>query len=65
MIYVEEKYRVNVYLDTNILLDYIENVSQSLNDSIEYLANNPFVCLRSSHYVLFEFGREQKGKIVF
>ena len=27
MIYVEEKYRVNVYLDTNILLDYIENVS--------------------------------------
>lgn len=40
MIYVEEKYRVNVYLDTNILLDYIENVSQSLNDSIEYLANN-------------------------
>lgn len=65
MIYVEEKYRVNVYLDTNILLDYIENVSQSLNDSIEYLANNPFVCLRSSHYVLFELVENRKARLFF
>lgn len=65
MIYVEEKYRVNVYLDTNILLDYIENVSQSLNDSIEYLANNPFVFLRSSHYVLFELVENRKARLFF
>lgn len=65
MMYVEEKYRVNVYLDTNILLDYIENVSQSLNYSIEYLANNPFVYLRSSHYVLFELVENRKARLFF
>lgn len=65
MMYVETKFRVNVYLDTNILLDYIGNVSQALNYSINYLVSCPFVHLRSSHYVLFEFVENRKALLFF
>lgn len=58
---VEEAYRVNVYLDTNILIDYVEGKYPLLNRSIEYLAQCPFVTLRSSHYVLFEFTEVRKA----
>ena len=52
---VDEEYRVNIYLDTNILVDYIEGTYPLLNQSIDYLHSCPFVNLRSSHYVLFEY----------
>lgn len=60
---VEEAYRVNVYLDTNILIDYVEGQFPLLNRSIEYLAQCPFVTLRSSHYVLFEFTEVRKAQL--
>ena len=60
---VEEKYRVNIYLDTNILVDYVEKSYPLLNRSIDYLAQCPFVNLRSSHYVLFEFTEVRKVRL--
>ena len=35
MMIVDEKYRVNIYLDTNILVDYIEGTYPLLNKSID------------------------------
>lgn len=32
MMIVDEKYRVNIYLDTNILVDYIEGTYPLLNN---------------------------------
>lgn len=60
MIIVDEEYRVNIYLDTNILVDYIEETYPLLNESIDYLSSCPFVNLRSSHYVLFEYTEVRK-----
>lgn len=60
MMIVDEKYRVNIYLDTNILVDYIEGTYPLLNKSIDYLCSCPFVSLRSSHYVLFEYTEVRK-----
>lgn len=60
---VEEAYRVNIYLDTNILIDYVEGQYPLLNRSIDYLALCPFVTLRSSHYVLFEFTEVRKAQL--
>lgn len=57
---VDEEYRVNIYLDTNILVDYIEGTYPLLNKSIDYLCSCPFVNLRSSHYVLFEYTEVRK-----
>ena len=57
---VDEKYRVDFYLDTNILVDYIEGTYPLLNKSIDYLSSCPFVNLRSSHYVLFEYTEVRK-----
>lgn len=37
MMIVDEKYRVNIYLDTNILVDYIEGTYPLLNKSIDYV----------------------------
>lgn len=60
---VEPEYRVNVYLDTNILVDYVERTYPLLNKSIDFLAQCPFVNLRSSHYVLFEFTEIRKLRL--
>lgn len=62
---VEEAYRVNVYLDTNILVDYVEGKFPLLKRSIDYLAQCPFVKLRSSHYVLFEFTEVRKANLLW
>ena len=59
-IIIEPEYRVNVYLDTNILFDYLDKRFPLLNKSIDFLANCPFVTLRSSHYVLFELTENRK-----
>ncbi|MCR4828326.1 MAG: hypothetical protein K5864_02580 [Bacteroidales bacterium] len=58
--FVDDRYKVHVYLDTNILVDYVEQNNRLLNDSLEYLSNCPFVILRSSHYVEFEFVEVRK-----
>ena len=60
---IELEYRVNVYLDTNILVDYVERTYPLLNKSIDFLAQCPFVNLRSSHYVLFEFTEVRKLRL--
>jgi len=60
---IEPEYRVNVYLDTNILVDYVEKTFPLLNKSIDFLAQCPFVNLRSSHYVLFEFTEVRKLRL--
>lgn len=63
MMIVDEKYRVDIYLDTNILVDYIEGTYPLLNKSIDYLCSCPFVSLRSSHYVLFEYTEVRKYRL--
>lgn len=60
---VDPEYKVNVYLDTNILFDYVENQFPLLTKSIDFLVQCPFVYLRSSHYVLFEFTENRKIKL--
>lgn len=60
---IESEYRVNVYLDTNILVDYVEKAYPLLNKSIDFLSQCPFVNLRSSHYVLFEFTEVRKLRL--
>lgn len=57
---VDIEHRVNIYLDTNILVDYVEGSYSLLNRSIDYLAKCPCVTLRSSHYVLFELTETRK-----
>ena len=52
---------MNVYLDTNILIDYVEGKYPLLKRSIDFLSHCPFVYLRSSHYVLFEFTEVRKS----
>ena len=60
---IEPEYRVNVYLDTNILFDYVENQFPLLTRSVDFLAGCPFVTLRSSHFVLFEFTENRKIRL--
>lgn len=54
-VFVDDRYKIHIYLDTNILVDYVEQRNKLLNQSLDYLSNSPFVILRSSHYVEFEF----------
>lgn len=60
---IEPEFRINVYLDTNILVDYVEKTFPLLNRSIDFLAQCPFVNLRSSHFVLFEFTEVRKARL--
>lgn len=60
---IEPEYRVNVYLDTNILFDYVEKQFPLLTRSVDFLAKCPFVTLRSSHFVLFEFTENRKSRL--
>lgn len=60
MEYIESKFKIPIYLDTNILVDYIDNIYPLLNESISFLQTCPFVELRSSHYVKFEFVEVRK-----
>lgn len=52
---VEETFKINIFLDTNILVDYVQGTNHTLNNSLKYLAHSKFVILRSSHYVEYEF----------
>lgn len=58
--FVDDRYKIHIYLDTNILVDYVEQRNNLLNQSLDYLSNSPFVLLRSSHYVEFEFVEVRK-----
>jgi hypothetical protein len=58
--FVDDRYKIHIYLDTNILVDYVENKNLLLNQSLEYLSSSPFIILRSSHYVEFEFVEVRK-----
>jgi len=60
MEYIDTKFKVPIYLDTNILVNYIDNIFPLLNESISFLQTCPFVELRSSHYVKFEFVEVRK-----
>lgn len=60
MMIVESEYRINIYLDTNILMDYVEGNYPLLNQSIDYLSQCGYVTLRSSHYVLYEYTEARK-----
>lgn len=60
---IEPEYRINVYLDTNILLDYVAGEFPLLVKTVDFLAKCPFVYLRSSHYVLFEFTENRKARL--
>lgn len=57
---IEEKYRVPFFLDTNILVDYLDGTYPCLNQSLEYLSKCPFSELRSSHYVEYELVEVRK-----
>jgi hypothetical protein len=61
-IYVDDKYRIIVFLDTNILIDVLDETFENLNNSIEYFISSEFVTLKSSHYVMFEMVENRKWK---
>ena len=58
-----EKFKINFFLDTNILCYLIDNTYPSLTTFISELAKMPIVSLCSSEYVLSEFigVRKQEG----
>lgn len=58
--FIDDRYKIHIYLDTNILVDYVERRNKLLNESLDILSNIPFVILRSSHYVEFEFVEVRK-----
>lgn len=62
---IEEKYRIPFYLDTNILVDYLDGTFPCLNQSLEYLSKCPFSELRSSHYVEYELVEVRKLILFF
>lgn len=62
---VDDKFKVDFFLDTNILVDYVQGENQLLVQSLDYLADCPFVTLRSSHYVEFEFVEVRKRNEFF
>lgn len=52
--FVDDRFKIDIFLDTNILVDYVLNTKPALTHSINYLNNKKSVRLRSSHYVEFE-----------
>ena len=65
MMIVDNIFKVDFFLDTNILVDYVQGENQLLTQSLDYLAKCPFVTLRSSHYVEFEFTEVRKKNEFF
>lgn len=65
--YVDPRYRVNIFLDTNILADYILKTDHSgnISKSLLWLANCNFVDLMSSHFVKFELTEVLKSQYFF
>lgn len=63
--FIDEQFKINIYLDTNIIVDYIEGENMLLVNSLDYLAQCGFVILHSSHYVEFEFAEVRKKRLFF
>lgn len=63
--FVDEQFKINIYLDTNILIDYIESASQMVVESLDFLAQSAFVILRSSHYVEYELTEVRKKRLFY
>lgn len=63
--YVDDRYKVHIYLDTNILVDYVEKTNKILNCSLDFLSANPFAILRSSHYVEYELAEVRKKRLFY
>jgi hypothetical protein len=61
-IYVDDKYRITIFLDTNILIDVLDGTFGNLNNSINFFITSEFVTLKSSHYVMFEMIENRKWK---
>ena len=59
---VRDRFCIQIYLDTNILVDYVEQNNPLLDASLHFLSACPFVKLRSSHYVKFEFIEVRKRR---
>ncbi|GAK37276.1 hypothetical protein [Bacteroides graminisolvens] len=59
-VYVDDKFRINIFLDTNILIDVLDGTFTNLNHSINFLISSDFVTLKSSHYVMFEMVENRK-----
>jgi len=51
---VDPLYKLDILLDTNVLVDYALGNKPNINNSLDFLADCPFVSLKSSHYVEFE-----------
>lgn len=62
---IDKCFKIDFFLDTNILVDYIQGENKKLVDSLEFLANSDFVTLHSSHYVEFEFTEVRKRNEFF
>ena len=58
-------FKIDFFLDTNILVDYVQGENDLLNVSLDYLASSKFVKLHSSHYVEFEFTEVRKRNEFF
>lgn len=63
--YVDDRYKVHIYLDTNILVDYVEKNNKILNYSLDFLSASPFAILRSSHYVEYELAEVRKKRLFY
>lgn len=61
--YIDVSFRIDIYLDTNILVDYIEGNYPALTKSMNYLAQSGYVTFRTSQYVLYEFAEVRKYNI--
>jgi len=63
MITVDPKYKAYIFLDTNVLENYLEKSYPLLNKSIDFLSNIPFVFLFASHYVEYELTEVRKRRL--
>lgn len=58
--FVNDNFKIDIFLDTNILVDYVLETNPILTHSIDYLNNKRSVRLHSSHYVEFELAEVLK-----
>lgn len=58
--FVNDNFKIDIFLDTNILVDYVLGENQALIHSIDYLNNKRSVRIRSSHYVEYELAEVLK-----
>lgn len=63
--FVDYRYKIHIYLDTNILVDYVEQNNNILNYSLDFLSTTPFAILRSSHYVEYELTEVRKKRLFY